>query len=435
MNLKDGYSFLTNPPGRAILFNGLFVYAVFSMRYVFPFLLLPYITRVLSIGGYGTYLSVVGTASFYSIILEFSAPTTGLLRLSISANKNDRGKIVLNYTIIKIVLFICATPMLYTINKFYLHLSIAYFCSMIAVSFFQSINLQWAFQGTSSVKTMTIIQIFGMTVNLGLIFLLVHTSGDALVAVGCQTASWAATFAISTYFIRRHAYFRMPDLASVLTEVKAGINGYVARILLCCQDQATIVTMTVLATVQQIGAYGMAEKLSLLMVGALPPLVQLTFPRVSRSWSERGRQHLIILAATLGAVTVASFVVSAILSYFGDFIGIKFLGAKFSNAHTIIHVLALLIIPASINAILSWQVFICSGRSGILSGIMGAGAFINVILCVTMIPTHGALGAAYARLFSEASILCALALMAVQIILKTTQGQPQIISQHRSSDQ
>lgn len=79
-----------------------------ATRYLFPFLLLPYLTRIFGVDGYSSYVYVVSFAVFVQVFVEFGFNMSATRYIAKATNKSDKIEIINNLFILRLFLSVVA---------------------------------------------------------------------------------------------------------------------------------------------------------------------------------------------------------------------------------------------------------------------------------------------------------------------------------------
>ena len=79
-----------------------------ATRYLFPFLLLPYLTRIFGVDGYSSYIYVVSFVVFVQVFVEFGFNMSATRYIVKATNKSDKIEIINNLFILRLFLSVVA---------------------------------------------------------------------------------------------------------------------------------------------------------------------------------------------------------------------------------------------------------------------------------------------------------------------------------------
>ena len=169
-----------------------------------------------------------------------------------------------------------------------------------------------------------------------------------------------------------------------------------------------IVLMGALSTPVQLGIYSAGSKIMLVMYGAFYVATQTAYPRLARLQRTPSINRILLVVLTL--VLVVGSGVAAVMGLFARELLVIAYGEKLALAtntfRVLLAALPLELLTASISTIL-----ISDGYNRSITIAMAAGAFTSIAANVLLIPTHGAMGAAWANLMSYGVFFASLSLL------------------------
>lgn len=396
------------------------VYGVFVFRYIFPIVLLPYLSRTLSPQGYGLYLAGLSLAGLMALFIEFCVPVNGQRAVSISTDVAHQEQQLSLYSSVKVVTAIAAIPIYILIvmlnGVIRPHPGYAAIAFFVAVS--QAFTLQWFYVGVDRMKQIALIDLSGMFLTLVLMFALVRSASDGWIALSIQGVAFAVADIISLVLILRTYKVSLPAAQALWTALRSGIGGFLARAAGTINGQAAVLMMGFLSTAPQLAFYSSSERLSLVFINALPPIIQLSFPWFARKWQANDRDQIKVIRWTAAAAFLGGLCIAVVLGVFAEQIIRLIFGEKFMESVNVLRVTMLIVPFAALNAVVSWQLYIASNRISLMSKFIFTGGLANIIIGLAVIKTFGAIGGAYSRLGAEILISVLLVAGGISIVRK-----------------
>lgn len=378
---------------------------------VTPFLLLPILTRYLSVEEYGQ-------IAMFQLLIAGLAGITGLNTVGAAGRKfydknistselviyNTSCMWILVFTSVVItlltLLFIEEITLLLAIPRHWVYLAIIISFS----SFFLQFRLsQWQIRGEA--KKYGVLQVGGSLLNLcgSLIFVVVFSMGaqgriDAMFMTGIMTAT------ISVYLLAKHKLitFALPDKKSIYEAVNFGaplVPHIFGAFLLSSADRYVInESLGLAAAGVYLLAVQMSTILSIIFDAINKAYVPWLFEKLSRD-DEQIKLNIVkntyMYFTVLGIVAVLGFVIGPWSVYLVA-------GANFSEAATVIGWLLLGQVFSGMYLMVTNYIFY-SKETKLLSLVTIFTGVINIFLLYILIPTCGIKGAAYS--FSASMLL------------------------------
>ncbi|HFU1362780.1 TPA: oligosaccharide flippase family protein [Citrobacter farmeri] len=321
--------------------NILFLFFVQVVNYVAPFLVLPYLSRMLSVENFGLIMMIISASNIALIITDFGFSLSGPLFV---AKNKKRYKLINRFigTIyaIKFMLVIFVWLVLLVIvilrsgnTSLTFHLStIAWLAAIILAQSFQPI---WLFQGLEKMKNITISIVISKMTYLLLIFTLVTSNEVNSVLVSLFTSNVVALL-ISNYLIYTNGYrIGIPNIKMIWLEIRNSTPFFVSRAAVGIYTSASTFIVGSFAGFNQAAIYSSAEKLYQAGQNALSPISQALYPYLARSGDKKTLYKFVSILFIL-----ISIVCISCIYYSRDIITI-FFGDKYISAADILDIFLL----------------------------------------------------------------------------------------------
>jgi O-antigen/teichoic acid export membrane protein len=379
-----------------LLFGGNAISAVIS------FVITIYIARLLSVSDFGSYVTVISFVTLFGIFTDFGINTV-IIREG-AKNPEDTHHLIFNSmglkflmciaTMLAVMIFAVLTPYPLEVKVLIVWMSVTLVMGGIGSMFSAVFNIY------QDMKYISIIQIAERITfaTLAFVFLIagLGVPGVILAIIIAAFVSLMLNFVISR---RIHSYklnFKpIFDRAILTPAVWFGIAGMLGFIW----QRIDTIMISLLSNMTQVGLYtpavnyiGIGDMAVLALTGAF-------FPIISRAAHER-RISKKELSKYLGYFAVAGFVIVVVTYAFGGHLMILAFGPKYADSIVFINILVigfavnLVTIPTSqlLDATNLQKVHVLNATY-----LTGTNIGLNWIL----IPTIGALGAAYATTISQ----------------------------------
>ena len=206
---------------------------------------------------------------------------------------------------------------------------------------------------------------------------------------------------MSLVLILRSHKVSLPSIQDLWSALRLGVGGFLARAAGTINGQAAVLMMGFLSTAPQLAFYSSSERLSLVFINALPPIIQLSFPWFARKWQANDRDQIRVIRWTAAAAFLGGLCIAAILGVFSEQIIRLIFGEKFIESVNVLRVTMFIVPFAALNAVISWQLYIASNRISLMSKFIFLGGLANIVIGLVVIKTFGAIGGAYSRLGAE----------------------------------
>ena len=257
----------------------------------------------------------------------------------------------------------------------------------------------------------------GMLVKLltaVLVLLLVKTPEDlwlyVLITLGGAAAGQLALFA----FLPRFVSFRKPGVPGVIARLRPNLVLFVPLLAMSVYHTMDKTMLGLLSDYRQSGFYYSADKVINIPISILNGMGTVMLPRVSALVSQDRREEAgrLLAAAWEGTAAVSIALACGIAAVSREFIPL-FYGEGYEPCILLTAVFAPVLVVKSFSVMVRTQYLIPMEMESAWIRAAAAGAAVNLLFNLLLIPPFGALGAAAATLLAECAA-CALQLFALR---------------------
>ena len=381
-----------------------------AITYIFSFLTIMYVTRVLKPAALGVTAFASSIVGYFAMLATFGMPLyatrscskTRSNRKELSKTFNEFWSISIVLAIISIALlaiFIVSVPKLRENS-----LMLALYGSGII---FQAMGCEWLFQALEKFRFLAVATLISKLVSLALVILLVKSPDDVILYVVFSLITSYGTYLICFFALRRHI-----DLSFRIIIKKKHFKPLIVFSLMSAAVYVyTSLDMTMLGfmrTDYETGLYSIAARLKSILT--LTGVVVLTsaLPLASELWKNNNQKQFRLLARkslTLVGVVQLLVMVGSIL-FSGLIIKITS-GSSFMEVKPAFRILLFSLVPIGLSNIAGGLVLIPAGREKRLLYSEIAGAVMSFIANLIFIPKYSIIAAASTTVASE-TLVCIL---------------------------
>lgn len=279
--------------------NIFYLFIVQIINYVAPFLVLPYLSRVLSVDNFGLLMMIISASSIALIVTDYGFSLSGPLFVAV----NKHNKVVINQYIgtiyliksvlISIIWFLFLFIYFISDNEITSHFSNILWLGVIITT--QSFQPIWFFQGLEKMKNITFSLIISKSVYVILIFCLVKTNHVERVFLALVLSN-VVTLVISNYLLYRNGYaIGTPCNKLFRDEIKNSFPFFLSRAAVGVYTSASTFIVGSFAGLNQAAVYSSAEKLYQAGQNALSPISQALYPYLARSGDKKTLYKFVVL--------------------------------------------------------------------------------------------------------------------------------------------
>ncbi|ENM2155411.1 O33 family O-antigen flippase [Escherichia coli] len=398
--------------------NIFYLFIVQIINYVAPFLVLPYLSRVLSVDNFGLLMMIISASSIALIVTDYGFSLSGPLFVAV----NKHNKVVINQYIgtiyliksvlISIIWFLFLFIYFISDNEITSHFSNILWLGVIITT--QSFQPIWFFQGLEKMKNITFSLIISKSVYVILIFCLVKTNHVERVFLALVLSN-VVTLVISNYLLYRNGYaIGTPCNKLFRDEIKNSFPFFLSRAAVGVYTSASTFIVGSFAGLNQAAVYSSAEKLYQAGQNALSPISQALYPYLARSGDKKTLYKFVVLFFILLCM------ICILSSYYSNTIVMLFFGNKYNAASQVLNVFLLSLVITFVSFNFGYPAFAAIKRVQIVNYTVVLGGGLQLLMIIILIVSEKItpLNMARSVLFTETLVLISRLGLYFYLILK-----------------
>ncbi len=379
-------------------------YRLFSM--LLPLVTAPYLSRVVGADGVGLY--------GYAWAISYVFVLVGLLGLenygprAIAQVRDDRNQLNRTFSAIWMMQLLVAgvTLIVWCLYVAFVaaeEQSIAFHLTLMSVSCL--INVDWCLMGLDQFRPIALRNTAVKLLAAAAVFVFVKGPEDLWV--------YAFVWSLSTFLgclscflsLRGKVKFVRVPWKEALTHLRPCAVLSISVIAVSVYRQMDKVFIGAMADMAETGYFENAEKIILCLAGFISAIGTVMLPKVSHMTAQNRmddvRAHM---EKTMDLVLCMVCALGFGLASVADGFAPLFYGADFARSGDLMVLLAMTLIAIGFANVIRTQWVLPQKRDGIFIKSVLAGAAVNLLLCVILIPALGATGAAIATLAAEFTV-------------------------------
>jgi len=283
----------------------LFINQVFV--YIFPFITVPYLSRVYEVETFGRIFYAQSIIDYFVLFTSFGFGFFAVRELAIHRNNSeDKNRIYNNVFCTQWVLFFISCAVLLILQNFVPQIRADYYIYWILL--FQQTGVilysAWFFQGMEDMKFITILNFIGNVVGIVLTFLLVKKDEDFVLGLCIGLFCLLITGLISFFFRRK--YFGIKHKISppkeILNTLKSSCQFFFAEVAVYFYRQINTVILGFVQGAEVVAYFSTANKLFLAGAGVCYTLTNALFPYMSKNKDKEFFKKLLLYISVFGIV-------------------------------------------------------------------------------------------------------------------------------------
>ena len=368
-----------------------------------PLALAPYVSRVLGAENIGVYSYTFSIATYFVYFAKLGlnhhgARTVGAVR----DDKNKLNKAFSNLFFLHLVisLFVIAAYAVFLV--FFVGEYKLYFAIHFIALFSALLDINWLFLGLEQVKFTVMRSTLVRISAAASVFIFVKNPDDLWKYTLIMSLGTFMGQAIVWAFVRRFVAFVKPTWHDIKPHIKPMIILFIPVIAMSVFNLLDKIMLGAMTDKIQLGFYENSQKIIIVPIGLITAFNAVMLPRMANinakgNDAEKRRLTLISMKYVMLLALAMAFGIAGIADRFAPW----FFGGAFRDCAVLIKTLCLMIPFLAFQNVITSQYLIPAGKDKTYTASTVAGAVINVIANIILIPRFGALGAVISTILAE----------------------------------
>lgn len=376
---------------------------------IFPMITFPYLERILMPEGMGKVSFAISIVTYFNMFAQLGIPIYGIR--ACAKARDDRKELsrtasellilniltsVISYTVLFAAIFLI--PRLRSEKLLFIIL-----CPMIIMD---AVGMEWLYKALEKYTFITIRSVLFKLISVVAIFLMIHDQKDYVIYAGLYLLASHASNIVNLFFIRKHAELAPCSIKLVLKHLKPVSIFFAMSCATTVYLNLDMVMLGGMAGDAEAGYYDAAVKIKSVLVSMVTALGAVLLPRISY-YVEQGEKEkfreictkafqFVVMAATPLMIYFILFAPESVLLVSGK---------EFINSILPMRIIMPTLLFIGITNIIGIQIMIPLGRERYVLMSVIAGALVDLIINILLIPRFGAAGAAAGTVMAEAVVL------------------------------
>lgn len=324
--------------------------------YVAPFIVLPYLSRVLGTEGFGLMIAALSLAVIANVCTDFGFNLSATYVISRKQNQtNYISKVITAIYSLKLLLL----TVVFVGIAIYLYMAVSYTTVAIAAIyltvFFQAFMSPWLFQGIEKMKLITYSTIASRLMYVVMVLVWVKQKDDYDIALLCNAiATMLACFLANALILREGFRLKKPSKRLIKLMFTHSSQFFASRVFYTGSASIGVLVLAGHVSSAQVGLYGASEKLYNAFKSLIYPFSQALYPYLANTGNSK------LLLKIVFGLSLAMIIPASIGYIFADQVLALLFGDEFSQGSEIL------------------KIFILTGFVGFISVFMGYPAFASI---------------------------------------------------------
>lgn len=393
------------------LIENIFSLSVLNIiNYIFPLILIPYLTRVLGVESFGVYSFIFALATYMSYFVRYGFEFSATKLVAI--NRENLGFVNQIFNAIFIIRLFISFLMLFLICLFFLvfpQVSIKFTNVILSFGIVLGLGLFpiWLFQGMEDMKFITIVNFIIRLLSVILIFFFVKKEGQLSLVILFQSLGYLFGGFLSVLIAIKKYKFNLylPTKSELVFQLKDGWHLFLSNLGINLYRDSNVILLGLFTNYTYVGYYAPAEKIVKAVQSLSTPFVSALFPFLSREINDNMQKGLKLFNKISKYLAVSLFFIALFLFLFSNYIIDYYLGHSYLNSILNIRVMSLIVFLGGLNYYYGIIGLSNLGLQRFFVKYVWIVGIVNVTLTCILMPFYKDLGASIAIVFAEFLLL------------------------------
>lgn len=394
---------------RKLGYNFIFLSLLQVFNYIFPLLLLPYLSSVIGLERFGLILFSQAFISYFNILIDYGFNLSATREISINRdNKKKVAEIFSSVMVIKfgflILSFLILSFIVFTFEKFSNNMEIYYLTFIGCIG--QALFPIWYFQGMENFRYITVLNIIIKLFVVAIIFVFVRDSDDYMLVPIFNSSGWLFIGFFSLYIANKELNLLVNHkVIKIIIYLKSGYSIFFSSLLTSFYRILPATLLGFMSTNERVAIYSIAEKLIRAIISMNQPFINSFFPYISKKFDIDKKNAFRINRLVLKFTIPLILFIMLFLYLTSQYIISMFFNDNSSEAITIFYIFIPLIFIVFVANMYGSQTMLHIGLEKEFRDSIMYGAIYSLIFLPLMILYYNEIGAAVSVVISEFIIM------------------------------
>lgn len=393
----------------SVRYNFIMNFLLTATNFIFPLITFPYISRVLQSTGTGTITFVATVANYFLMAANLGIPTYGIRACA----KARDDKAALTKVCHELLIINAVTTAISLVTFLILVAIVPHFREEKTLFYINGLNIvlnlfgmQWLYQGLEQYDYITVRSVAFKIASVILLFLLVHNESDYLVYGFISVFAAAGSNVLNAVHSRKLIDWKPQGHYEFRKHIKPILVLFTQTMIVSIYTNLDTVMLGFMKDNSEVGLYTTAVKVKGILLSLVASLGTVLLPRMSNV-VKQGDSSLFneLTKKSLNITMLMAFPLSVFFCIFSKESVLLLAGEGFLGAVLAMQIITPAVIPNGLTGVLGVQVLTSIEKEKYVLYSVTAGAVIDFILNLWLIPFYGAAGAALATAIAEFVVL------------------------------
>ena len=374
--------------------NAAGLYAVQISQFIFPLIVLPYLTRVLGPDMFGLVIFAQAYGLFLAVFIEYGFNMSGTRSIIQSEDDGTGKKKIYGIAGAQFLLAIFLVPLSYVIihlvPRLYEYSELFILGTFLGFSI--GLKNYWYYLAIERLLIPAITSIVVSIFYVTGIFLLVKTSADAALVLQVQIVTQLSGIIVLYGIMISRTGFAFPEKAEIIYALKAGWDLFLSAVSVNVYTKANTFILGLLSVPAQVGYFGVADKVVRAANRMLIPLAESFFPRMNKLLANNPENANVMIRKIFWIMFAVTILLSGGIIVTAPWVIPVLLGEGYESVAYLAQILSLSLPLIGMGNVLGTQWMIPRGFDKEYRNIILVSGILNILLAPVWAYFYGAFG-------------------------------------------
>lgn len=376
-----------------------------------PVITFPYAARVLLPEGIGAVNFLNSIVGYIVLLTNLGIPMYAVREVAkYRDDKLSRDKTTLELMLLSMVLCVIGYMTVWILAEFVpqIHRQASLFYILSLSILFNTIGVNWFYQGIEDFKFITIRAIIIRTITTAALFIFVRDSSDILIYGIILVGFTVGNNLINFLHLRKYLNYNLIRLKelNVSRHIKPALQVFVLNLITNLSLHLNSIMLGFLSGDEEVGYFTAGTKITHIGLTLISSLGIVLLPRCSNLIQNGDMAGFSsVIRKSLKVTLALSLPMIVGLSILAVPVTLIFCGNEYIPSIPVLYLNAPVILLVSLTNIMGMQVLYPMDRVNIVIASVSIGAAVNMILNFLIVPDYGATGAAVATLIADVTVV------------------------------
>lgn len=384
---------------------------------LFPIVTFPYAARILLPEGIGIVNFQLSIINYIVLLTSIGIPLYAVKEVAkFQDEKYLRNKTTIEIVLLSFVLCLFGYVIVWILAEFIpqIHHQSSLFFILSLTILFNSIGVNWFYQGIEDFQYITIRAIVIRTLSAVALFIFVKNPADILAYGIVTVGSTVGNNFINFIHLRKHIDFKDIQIRhlDVFRHLQPALHVFILNLIISLYIQLNTIMLGFMQGDDAVGYFTAGTKISHIGLTLISSIGTVLLPRGTNLLQNQDLAGFSSIINKSARLTVAlSLPVIVALMILATPVTVIFCGAEYMASIPVLYLNAPVILFIGLTGVMGIQILYPKNKINIVIWSVSGGAIVNIVLNILFIPLYGATGAAFSTLIAELTVF------ALQVIL------------------